>query len=139
MASRIAAGSSFLARFSASIATSRLESLKPSGCVHCLPVADSYASQYSCAVCPVSGDLNGEWCDHHTSVDIPAPRSPRASTAVGNSTAFGGVTILGLKFCWAHCVQNVANCGGLKMPQTISALAFFRSEICAVKSSDSGG
>ena len=41
---------------------------------------------------PVSPDLKGWWCDHHTSVDMPEPRLPSASTAVGNSSALGGVT-----------------------------------------------
>ena len=69
--------------------------------------------------------------NHYISVGFPG--------FLGMVNALGGVTILGLKPCCAHCVQKVANCGGLKMPQTSSALTFFMSAICEEKSSDSGG
>src|SRR5262249_59223871 len=47
--------------------------------------------------------------------------------------------IFGRYPCCAHWVQNVTNCGGLKMPHAISQLLALSCPICAGKSSLSGG
>ena len=83
----------------------------------------------------MSDDLNGCCGDHHTSVDMPVPSGPSASTERGKSRALPTLAILGLKPCWAACFQNVVQSGGIGTPVTISTFALLNAEICAEKSS----
>ena len=83
----------------------------------------------------MSDDLNGWRGVHQTSVDMPSPRSPRASTERGNRSALPTVAIFGLKPCWAACFQNVVQSGGMGTPVTISTFSFLKVEIWAEKSS----
>src|SRR5207237_10543155 len=112
------------ARLSASRPTSNNAWMKPSGCVHCFFVSRVYATANADAVTPVSDDLNGCWGVHHTSVDIPSPRSPSASTERGNSNALPMLATLGRKPCCAACFQNVVQSGGIGTPVTICAFPF---------------
>jgi hypothetical protein len=83
----------------------------------------------------VSEDLNGCWGLHQTSVDMPSPMSPRASTDAGNSRALPTEAILGWKPCWEACFQKVVQSGGMGTPVTISALAALNLAIWEEKSS----
>ena len=127
------------ARLSASRPTSNNAWMKPSGCVHCFFVSRVYAAANADAVAPVSDDLNGCWGVHHTSVDMPSPRSPSASTERGNSNALPMLATLGRKPCCAACFQNVVQSGGIGTPVTISTFSFLKVAICAEKSSDRFG
>src|SRR5215510_2007171 len=109
--------------------------MKPSGCVHCFLVSFVYCAARSAAEAPVSDDLKGCRGDHQISVDMPSPRSPRASTERGKSNALPIDATFGRKPCWAACFQNVVQSGGMGTPVTISTFAFLNSEICAEKSS----
>src|SRR6266404_3175342 len=91
------------------------------------------------AMAPVSDDLNGCWGVHHTSVDMPSPRSPSASTERGNSNALPMLATLGRKPCCAACFQNVVQSGGIGTPVTISTFSFLKVVICDEKSSDRFG
>src|SRR4029453_4814397 len=122
-------------RLSTSTATSNRAWVKPSGCVHCFFVSFVYAAPRSPALAPVSEDLNGCRGVHHTSVDMPSPRLPSASTERGNSSALPTEAIFGLNPCWAACFQNVVQSGGMGTPVTISTFSFLKAEICAEKSS----
>src|SRR6202011_1081201 len=107
----------------------------PRGWVHCFFVSFVEAEARSAALSPVSEDLNGCRGVHHTSVDMPSPRSPRASTERGNRSALPTEAILGLKPCWAACFQKVVQSGGIGTPVTISTFSRLNVEIWAEKSS----
>ena len=109
------------------------------GWVHCLLVWVWYSSATWVALAPVSDDLNGCWGLHQTSVDMPSPMSPRASTDAGNSRALPTEAILGWKPCWEACFQKVVQSGGIGTPVTISTFSFLNVAICAEKSSERFG
>src|SRR5438067_2034281 len=109
--------------------------MKPSGCVHCFFVSRVYSAANAAAAAPVSDDLNGCCGVHHTSVDMPSPRSPSASTERGKSNALPTEAILGRKPCCAACFQNVVQSGGIGTPVTISTFSRLNVAICAEKSS----
>src|SRR4029453_10678951 len=131
--------SRFFARLRASRPTSNSAWMKPSGCVHCFLVSRVYSAAKADAVAPVSEDLKGCWGDHHTSVDMPSPRSPRASTDRGKRRAFPMLATFGRKPCCAACFQNVVQSGGMGTPVTISTFSRLNAEICAEKSSERFG
>ena len=64
------------------------------------------------------------------------PFLPSASTATGNSNALPTEAILGLKPCCKAWFQKVVKSGGIITPVTMSALAFLKAAICAVKLSE---
>ena len=67
------------------------------------------------------------------------PSGPSARTAAGNSVLdFPGVTIFGLKPCWAACVQKLVKVGGGSTEVTISTFAVLKAVICEVKFSAKG-
>jgi len=66
------------------------------------------------------------------------PSGPSARTAAGNSAGLPGVTIFGLKPCWAACVQKLVNVGGGNTEVMISQPADLKAEICEVKFSANG-
>src|SRR2546426_11521867 len=94
-----ALSSMFLARASALAAISKAACANPIGCVHCLCVEDSYAAASAAADCPVSDDLYGWNGLHQSSVDIPAPFFPSASTDDGKRSALPTEAIRGRKPC----------------------------------------
>src|ERR687897_2856882 len=104
------------------------------GCVHCLPVSSEYASANSWADWSVSDDVNGWLGLHHTSVDSPAPWSPRASTADGNSSALPTDATTGRKSCCRAWVQKLVKSGGMGTPVSSWAPASLNAEIWAEKS-----
>src|SRR5207248_11140451 len=101
--------------------------MKPSGCVHCFFVSRVYSAANAAAVAPVSDDLNGCCGVHHTSVDMPSPRLPSASTERGNSSALPIDATLGRKTCCAACFQNVVQSGGIGTPVTISTFSCLKA------------
>src|SRR5918992_1053307 len=119
----------------AAAATSNRACTNPIGWVHCLPVAAWYSSATLAALAPVSEDVKGWAGLHQTSVDMPSPMSPRASTEAGNSRALPTEAILGWNPCWEACFQKVVQSGGIGTPVTISALAALKAEIWEEKSS----
>src|SRR5258708_2145904 len=109
--------------------------MKPSGWVHSFFVSRVYSDAKTAAVAPVRDDLKGCCGDHHTSVDIPSPSLPSASTERGKSSAFPMVATLGRNPCCEACFQKVVQSGGMGTPVTISTFSRLNVEICAEKSS----
>src|SRR6266404_1882463 len=113
--------------------------MKPSGCVHSFFVSRVYSDEKAAAVAPVRDGLNGCCGDHQTSVAIPSPRAPSASTERGKRSALPTVATLGRNPCWAACFQNVVQSGGMGTPVTMSTFSFLKVEIWAEKSSERFG
>ena len=132
---RACLSSTLLFALRAAAATSNRACTKPIGWVHCLPVAASYWPATWAALSPVSDDLKGWAGLHQTSVDMPSPMSPRASTEAGNSSALPTEAILGWNPCWEACFQKVVQSGGMGTPVTISASAALNLAIWEEKSS----
>src|SRR5262249_34309938 len=96
MATTIALLSSMLlARLHESSPISNKAWMKPRGCVHSFFVSRVYSAANAAAVAPVRDDLNGCCGDHQTSVDIPSPSGPSASTERGKRRALPTVATLG--------------------------------------------
>src|SRR3972149_1630148 len=93
------------------------------GCPHCFLVSLVYSAAKEPAVAPVREDLNGCFGLHQTSVDMPSPRSPSASTDRGKRSALPIEATFGLKPCCAACFQNVVQSGGIGTPVTISTFS----------------
>src|SRR5271157_2175718 len=115
------------ARFKASATISYAAYLNPIGWVQGFLVLAVHSSHSCLAVLPESEDLKGWLGLHQISEVRPLGRfPPRASTADGKRMAFPMVAALGLKPCWWHCLQQVAQSGGIITPVIISTFSFFQ-------------
>ena len=98
-----------------------------------------YASASAWAVVPSSEDVYGWLGLHQTSVLMPSPVSPSASTEDGKSSALPTDAIFGLKPCCVACFQKLVKSGGIGTPVMISTPALLNWAICAEKSSVPSG
>src|SRR5439155_26377941 len=106
---------------------------------HCLWVERSYAAASAAADWPVSDERYGWNGLHQSSVDMPAPFAPSASTEAGKSRALPTDAIFSRKPCCSACVQKVVKSGGIGTPVMICAFPDLNRESWLEKSSFRSG